>query len=65
MRAKAKLYADKKRHVEYSDLVPGDRVLLKQEKQNKLSIHHLHQKRTTLLAGMAAAFLSSLLRVFS
>ena len=37
MRAKAKLYADKKRHVEHSDLVPGDRVLLKQEKQNKLS----------------------------
>ena len=37
MKAKAKLYADKKRHVEYSDLVPGDRVLLKQEKQNKLS----------------------------
>ena len=37
MKAKAKLYADKKRHAEYSDLVPGDRVLLKQEKQNKLS----------------------------
>ena len=37
MRAKAKLYADKKRHVEHSDLVPGDRVLLKQENQNKLS----------------------------
>ena len=37
MRAKAKLYADKKRHVQHSDLVPGDRVLLKQEKQNKLS----------------------------
>ena len=37
MNSKAKLYADKKRHAEYSDLVPGDRVLLKQEKQNKLS----------------------------
>lgn len=37
MRAKAKLYADKKRHTEYLNLVPGDRVLLKQEKQNKLS----------------------------
>ena len=37
MKAKAKLYAEKKRHAEYSDLVPGDRVLLKQEKQNKLS----------------------------
>ena len=36
MKAKAKLYADKKRHEEYSDLVPGDRVLQKQEKQNKL-----------------------------
>ena len=35
-KAKAKLYADKKRHEEYSDLVPGDRVLQKQEKQNKL-----------------------------
>ena len=37
MKAKAKLYAEKKRHAEYSDLVPGDRVILKQEKQNKLS----------------------------
>ena len=37
MKAKAKLYADEKRHAEYSDLVPGDRVLLKQERQNKLS----------------------------
>ena len=37
MKAKGKLYAEKKRHAEYSDLVPGDRVLLKQEKQNKLS----------------------------
>ena len=36
-KAKAKLYADKKRHTEYSNLVPGDRVLLKQEKKNKLS----------------------------
>ena len=37
MKAKAELYAGKKRHAEYSDLVPGDRVLLKQEKQNSLS----------------------------
>ena len=37
MKAKAKLYADEKRHAEYSDLVPGDEVLLKQERQNKLS----------------------------
>ena len=37
MKAKAKLYADKKRHEEYSDLVPGDRVLQRQEKQNKFS----------------------------
>ena len=36
MKVKAKLYADRKRHAEYSDLVPGNRVLLKQEKQNKL-----------------------------
>ena len=35
MRAKAN--ADKKRHTEYSNLVPGDRVLIKQEKENKLS----------------------------
>ena len=35
MKAKAKLYADK-RHEEYSDLAPGNRVLQKQEKQNKL-----------------------------
>ena len=32
MKVKAKLYADRKRHAEYSDLVPGNRVLL-----NKLS----------------------------
>ena len=37
MKVKAKSYADRKRHAEYSDLVPGNRVLLKQEKQNKLS----------------------------
>ena len=36
MKVKAKLYADRKKHAEYSDLVPGNRVLLKQEKQNKL-----------------------------
>ena len=30
MKVKAKLYADRKRHAEYSDLVPGNRVLLKQ-----------------------------------
>ena len=29
---------DKKRHAECSDLSPGDKVLVKQEKQNKLSI---------------------------
>ena len=33
---KVKLYADKKRHAEHSDLVPGDRVVLKQEKKTKL-----------------------------
>ena len=37
MKVKAKSYADRKRHAEYSDLVLGNRVLLKQEKQNKLS----------------------------
>lgn len=54
MKTKAKLYADKKKHAEYLDLVPGDRVLLKQEEQNKSSTH-LHQNCMTLLAGMAAA----------
>ena len=37
MKVKAKLYVDRKRPAEYSDLVPGNRVLLKQERQNKLS----------------------------
>ena len=37
MKAKAKLYADKKRHAECLDLSHGDKVLVKQEKQNKLS----------------------------
>ena len=37
MKVKAKLYADGKRDAKYSDLVPGNRVLIKQEKQNKLS----------------------------
>ena len=64
MKTKAKLYADKKRHAEYSGLVPGDGVLQKQEKQTSFR-HHLHQNRMTLLAGMAAAFLSSLVGVFS
>ena len=64
MKTKAKLYADKKGHAEYSGLVLGDRVLQKQEKQTSFR-HHLHQNHMTLLAGMAAALLSSLLGVFS
>ena len=36
-RNESKSWEDKKRHTEYSNLVPGDRVLLRQEKQNKLS----------------------------
>ena len=36
VKVKVKLYADKKRHAEHSDLVPGDRVVPKQEKQTKL-----------------------------
>ena len=64
MKAKAKLYADKKRHADYSDLVPGDRGL--KNKRSKTSCqHHLQQNRMTLLAGMAAALLSSLPTVFS
>ena len=64
METKAKLYADKKVHAEYSGLVLGDRVLQKQEKQKSFR-HHLHQNHMTLLAGMAAALLSSLLGVSS
>ena len=37
MKAKAKQYADKKRSAQESDLVPGDKVLVKQERKNKLS----------------------------
>ena len=37
MKAKAKQYADKKRNVQESDLTPGDKVLVKQERRNKLS----------------------------
>ena len=37
MKAKAKWYADKKRNAQESDLAPGDQVLVKQERKNKLS----------------------------
>ena len=37
MKAKAKVYADKKRNAKASDISPGDKVLVKQERQNKLS----------------------------
>ena len=37
MKVKAKQYADKKRNVQESDLTPGDKVLVKQERRNKLS----------------------------
>ena len=37
MKAKAKQYADKKRNAQESDLAPGDKVLVKQERKNKLS----------------------------
>ena len=37
MKMKAKLYADKRRNAEVIELVPGDEVLLKQNKENKLS----------------------------
>ena len=32
MKVKAKLYADRKRHAEYSDLVPGNRVLVERKR---------------------------------
>ena len=37
MKAKAKVYADKKRNAKESDISPGDKVLVKQERQDKLS----------------------------
>jgi len=37
MKAKMKAYADEQSHAKPSDLAPGDTVLLKQPKQNKLS----------------------------
>ncbi|KXJ18278.1 Uncharacterized protein K02A2.6 [Exaiptasia diaphana] len=37
MKMKAKLYADKRRNAEESELVPGDAVLMRQSKENKLS----------------------------
>jgi hypothetical protein len=37
MKMKVKLYADERRHAEKSDLNPGDEVLIKQNKANKLS----------------------------
>lgn len=36
-KAKAKIYADNKRNARYSEVTIGDQVLLRQEKQNKLS----------------------------
>ena len=37
MKAKPKVYADKKRNAKESDIGPADKVLVKQERQNKLS----------------------------
>ena len=37
MKVKAKRYADKKRNAQESDLAPGDQVLVKRERKNKLS----------------------------
>ena len=37
MKAKAKQYADKRRNAQESDLTPGDKVLVRQERRNKLS----------------------------
>ena len=65
MKVKAKVYADRKRNAEYSDLVPGNRVLLHCKRSKTSCQHHLHQNHMMLLAGMAAALLASLLRLFS
>ena len=37
MKAKVKRYADKKRNAQECDLAPGDQVLVRQERKNKLS----------------------------
>ena len=37
MKVKVKRYADKKRNAQESDLAPGDQVLVRQERKNKLS----------------------------
>ena len=37
MKAKAKQYADKRRNAQGSDLTPSDKVLVRQERRNKLS----------------------------
>ena len=43
MKAKAKLYTYKKKNAKPSALIPGDKVLLKQERQNKLSTAFAHE----------------------
>ena len=37
-KSKCKAYADARRNASYSDVLPGDQVLVQQEKRNKFSI---------------------------
>ena len=37
-KSKCKAYADARRKASYSDVLPGDQVLVQQEKRNKFSI---------------------------
>ena len=38
-KSKCKAYADARRNASYSDVLPGDQVLVQQEKRNKFSTH--------------------------
>lgn len=37
MKARGKLYADNRRNAKESDLIPGDKILVKHERKNELS----------------------------
>ena len=47
-KTKSKLYADSKRHANYSDVSLGDQVLLKQDKRDKLTSEFHHDPHTVV-----------------
>ena len=51
MKVKAKVYADRKRNAEYSDLVPGNRVLLHCKRSKTSCQHHLHQNHMMIVVS--------------